>query len=791
MKSVNSILIIWILAMFLLAIVTPALEIKSKTLDEERIVLDFFFSEPRLEKINIKGKVYDRITVDELPNINDFRESRLPVKPVRVLLPQYGSMENIEVFTSGKISFGSGYNIELGAKVVPLVTTQQITKKQSSNAIKPLKSNCDITPEPLYSDVAVYTARGFSILHMNLHPVQYVPETGEIFYYNHITLIVETKESSMNSAFRGMPKDYANVENLVENPSDVYNYKPSSVEKLLSTGTYDYVIITNEELKNSDGEYTFQDLMDHKLSKGLNPIIVTVEEILSNSDYEVFGKWGDANPSNPFYRSEITDNLELFNDAPAKIRNFIRHAYTEWGTDYVLLGGDADVVVEDDNIVPLRGLFADEDGLPLDVGSLEHEEEDIPSDVYYACLDGNFNYDCDMHFGEAKNFNDADEEIDEADLYAEVWVGRACVDSAEEISNFVKKTLWYEETSDLYLSEILFIGEYLGFPGVSEYGGNYKDYTEEVVDIPDIFNISKIYDRDETWYPNFMITHLSETSYHLINHDGHGNHNYMLKTSGENIRLLTNEKPFFIYSHSCLTGSFDNYNCWSGYQTSDCIAEILTCEIPYGAFACILNARYGLGSEDSVESPSGAYDESFYKALFEENIRELGRANHYSKQANIWRIDENGMRWCYYQTNLFGDPELSIKYLANIPPNKPDRPSGTTTGKTDVEYTYTTRTTDTTGSQVYYWFDWGDSTSGEWIGPYESGEEASAKHIWAEKGNYQIKVKAKNTAEIQSEWSDMLPISMPKNRALFDNLFLNLLEKFLHGFPLLSSLPEV
>ena len=148
------------------------------------------------------------------------------------------------------------------------------------------------------------------------------------------------------------------------------------------------------------------------------------------------------------------------------------------------------------------------------------------------------------------------------------------------------------------------------------------------------------------------------------------------------------------------------------------------------------------------------------------------------------------MRWCYYQTNLFGDPELSIKDPAKIPPNKPDRPSGPTTGKPDIEYTYTARTIDPTGSQVYYWFDWGDNTNSEWVGPYESGEESSAKHIWAEEGSYQIKVKAKNTAEIQSEWSEPLPISMPKNRALFDNLLLRLLEKFLHGFPLLSSLLE-
>ena len=789
MKSVNKILIIGILAMFLLATVTPALEIKSKNLNEEVIVLDFSFSEPRLEKISIKDGIYDRISADGLPNTNDFREPRLPVKPLRILLPQGRSMENIEVFTSDKISLGAGYDVELGAKVVPLVTTQHITKKQSFNAIKPLKSTSDIAPEPLYSDVAVYTSRGFSILHINLHPVQYLPETGEIFYYDHMTLLVETKESSVNRAFRGLPRDYAHVENLVENPSDVYSYKSSSVAKPLSTETYDYVIVTSEELKNSDSEYTFQDLVDHKLSKGLNPTIVTVEEILSNSDYEAFGTWGDANPSNPFYGSEITGNLELFDDTPAKIRNFIRHAYMDWGTDYVLLGGDADVIVEDDNIVPLRGLFADEDGLPLDVGSLDHEEEDIPSDVYYACLDGNFNYDCDMHFGEAKKYNDV-AEIDEADLYAEVWVGRACVDSEEEISNFVMKTLFYEQTADPYISEILFLGEYLGGLFYTPWGGDYKDLVEHY--IPSQYNVNKLYDRDypgNHWYPSDVFDLLATSPVQIINHDGHGNHNYIMKTYSDTIREIPNDKPFFLYSHSCLTGSFDNWNGWSGYQEEDCIAEILTVEIPNGSFACILNARYGLGSEDSIESPSGAFDDSFFKALFTENIKQLGRANHYSKEDNVWHIDENGIRWCYYQTNLFGDPELSIKDPANISPDVPDRPSGSATGKPDVEYTYATRTIDPTGSQVYYWFDWGDNTSGEWIGPYESGEEASAKHIWAEKGNYQIKVKAKNTAEIQSEWSEPLPISMPKNRALFDNLLLNLLEKFLHGFPLLSSLP--
>ena len=134
--------------------------------------------------------------------------------------------------------------------------------------------------------------------------------------------------------------------------------------------------------------------------------IFTVEGIVDDPEYWVNGTWGDNNSSNPFYESEITTNYSKFNDTSAKIRNFIRYAYTGLGTDYVLLGGDADVIVEEDNIIPLRGLYALEEGLPLDMGTLDIEEDDIPSDVYYACLDGNYNYDMDEQWGENATNND-------------------------------------------------------------------------------------------------------------------------------------------------------------------------------------------------------------------------------------------------------------------------------------------------------------------------------------------------------------------------------------------------
>jgi len=767
-----------------------ALEIKNMVEHNECLTFDFSFSEPKLEKINVKHGVYDRVTIDDLPNTNDYGRPCLPVKPVRVLLPQGRDLENIEVLSSGKISLGVNYNIEVGGKLVPLTYNNKLVKEDNVVELSLQKTNCALTSQNLYSNIGVHMFRGYKILHVNLCPVQYVEGTGELYYYKDLKLIVETKKASITGSFRGLQKDCDIIKKIVDNPSYVSTYSDHMANTLDSDETYSYIIITSESFKNAEGEYTFQDLIESKIDRGMTAGIFTVEEIVDNPDYSVNGLWGDNNPDNPFYKYEINGDPNLFNDKSAKIRNFIRFAYMEWETDYILLGGDADPESSNDNIVPLRGLFANESGLPLN-NYAEEEEDDIPSDVYYACLDGNFNYDCDEHFGECADRNDLTM-MDEADLYSEVWVGRACADSEDEVYNFVMKTLKYEQYTDVSdFDDILFVGEHLGSLFYYPYGGYYKDDMEHLV--PSQYNLHKFYDYDHPendWDPEELAEEIYSIEPHMINHDGHGYVTYMFKTGSYFCYELTNEKPFFVYSHSCLTGSFDNWAPSGGYGEDDCIAEILTCEIPYGAFACILNARYGLGSEDSPYAPSGGYDESFYKALFTENIKELGRASHYSKEDNVWRIDENGYRWCYYQTNLFGDPALKIKDPTEKP-DKPSKPSGPTSGKAGTEYTYTSSTTDPDGDQVYYWFDWGDGTNSGWIGPLVSGATGSAKHKWTSQGNYQIKVKAKDTANIESEWSDPLPVSMPKNKPYINTPFLQFLQDLMQRFPLLAKLLQI
>ena len=122
--------------------------------------------------------------------------------------------------------------------------------------------------------------------------------------------------------------------------------------------------------------------------------------------------------------------------------------------------------------------------------------------------------------------------------------------------------------------------------------------------------------------------------------------------------------------------------------------------------------------------------------------------------------------------------------------NPPDKPtiSGPASGKTGESYTYYANANDPDGDQVYYWFDWDDGTNSGWLGPYNSGQTVSKSHVWNTKGSFSIKAKAKDTNSGESEWSNPISISIPKNKKYTNRPFLNFLENHPRLFPILQRL---
>lgn len=144
--------------------------------------------------------------------------------------------------------------------------------------------------------------------------------------------------------------------------------------------------------------------------------------------------------------------------------------------------------------------------------------------------------------------------------------------------------------------------------------------------------------------------------------------------------------------------------------------------------------------------------------------------------------------------NYYGYGRINA-YKALSDPYKPNKPSGTTQGKTGTSYPYSTSSIDPNGGNVKYGWDWdGDDTVDEWDDNggsyYPSGATITTSHVWGTDGTYNVKVKAKDINDDESVWSETLPVTMPKNKAYLFNfpLFSWLFERFPKAFPILRQL---
>jgi len=97
----------------------------------------------------------------------------------------------------------------------------------------------------------------------------------------------------------------------------------------------------------------------------------------------------------------------------------------------------------------------------------------------------------------------------------------------------------------------------------------------------------------------------------------------------------------------------------------------------------------------------------------------------------------------------------------NNPPETPDAPEGPTRGRINVKHHFTVQNTvDPDDHDLYYNFDWDDDSESGWIGPFDSGDDVTvpAWHKYEIPGDYQVRVKAKDSLDDESVWSESLDV---------------------------------
>lgn len=624
---------------------------------------NFRFEQPLIEHKNQYNRSCCEILLENTTQYARFGCPRLPVKSVSILLPKNAELDSISLSTNSPITLNEKINrITFSSNTFPLSSPQNNWSPSHCGY-----DNKSFFPQQLYNNIGIQYLKGFPILHVNIHPVQYHGERKIIRYYPEMTLHISVKNTSVqHHLYRGLEKDVYTVFNKVDllKPSIVSSYdikKPREEQQLIKQSRYEYVIITTQDFKDYYGSYDLHDLIDKRQQQGLSAKIKTVEEIYA----EFPGV-----------------------DNPERIRNFITYAYRHWQTDWVLLAGDAE-------FIPVRYL-KDVDG----------GDTELASDLYYQCLDGDFNADHDFWYGE--KHDGVNGSI--IDLYAEVYLGRACVDCPDQIENFVFKTLSYENYQwgvDPALENVLSVGEHL-WNGEGEWAKGYlercidfcSDYGQNTNAIPSSrFEIKRFYEKDGI-YDEIELRNEIIDGVQFINHMSHTSPTYAMRFSIEELFNLNNTFYPLWYSQGCHAGQFQ--------AIDECIAEAWTVG-PYGGFAAVMNTGFGYGSNTDYDGPDNRFAREFWDALnsSQEKISRIGKAIQDAKEDNIWRIDDgHQMYHNYYCTTLFADPFVQIKGMEDF---KADYTWTPLLPKVNSSIRFIDKSI---GAKTYYWdFDDGNTAS--------------------------------------------------------------------------------
>jgi len=563
------------------------------------------FSQPHIETIDGKH----RVSLQNALNIGEPGKPSMPSMGIWMALPPGNRAESANLVNVVWEELPGEYVIE------PAAYPQRLSDPVIPEVVPDpsIYKGTQLFPFEQITSLKTHLKRGVSVASCLIWPVRWNPVDGKIEYMTSAQLLIDAAPGQLemtgyNRFYRGDSKTKNWAENLVENPNLLGAYPRRDDPELQSM-----LIITDEEFLEQANEFA-----NWKNRRGFITYVRTFEQVIEGE--------------------EGIDDQD-------RMRNGIITAYEELEIEYLLLLGD-------DELLPHRGFFGAVNNSP---------DYDVPADLYYGALDGNWNEDDDAEWGE---FN-------EADFTAEIFVGRIPADNVEEATRSFTKIMRYSDEPTLGNElMVLMVGEELGWECM---GGDYMDevysecnrYNYSTSGYPERFVRRNLYDRDRVWGAANNLAPLISEGYHFINHLGHSNTRYTMKIDWNNFNqdLIENDGQGagynILWTQGCYGGSFDN-RVPNGNYVQDCISEGMFNEIDNGFVAIISNSRYGWGDGASTNGASQHFHREFVDAIFDENMTVIGEANQDSKEDSAPWAEWGVYRWCYYEINLFGDPSMDM-----------------------------------------------------------------------------------------------------------------------------------
>lgn len=581
------------------------------------------------------GKVFEfeppRI-VDGVVVMNGCRSARdgfapmVAEKPVHLALPLGHEAVSFAVSYNGLTELSGEYHVK------PYIPSFDISKgpHPETGKIRSAAYNTNaFLPEAKRSGWFTTQYKcGIPIFTTSLNPVQYNAVTGKIKYYTSIAISVQT-QPAQRAALPVVctPFTKSLLQTLVDNKEDVAAIPNTQKDE----DDYEFLIITPETLKDS-----WNTFIDFNARRCMQTKVETIQYISSNSTGV---------------------------DLQEKVRTFIKKQYTDHRIVYVILGGD---VTSNANNIPYRKFHArmyDHHVSP----DRYIDEENLKADMYYSTLDGDW-----------KGSNSTYGLPGTEDMFWEVYTGRFPVDNTTDLTNMINKTIKYSEQPVIdEVMNLFLVGNFMwGDYGVDVYGGDYVEqflgvctehgYTTHGWTASD-WTIDRLYDKTGNWSVSQFRSKVNSLKPTWIDHMGHGNNTFSFNETNTGVTNSnyqndgTNANYFVIVTSACYPGNF---------SYSDCLLEQFV-KIENGAVACIGCSNSSWGDDDgtngSTQRPYRYMHDAIANPAKRIHYLEMMHALSKEDQSDIvLNTDINtapyfgSISYCCYETNVLGDPALSI-----------------------------------------------------------------------------------------------------------------------------------
>lgn len=327
-------------------------------------------------------------------------------------------------------------------------------------------------------------------------------------------------------------------------------------------------------------------------------------------------------------------------DEAEMIRNFIDASYTQNHTSYVFLIGDGD-------IVPVREVIDPYLGPGIDNGT-------EPSDLYYECLDGDWDDNNNNQYGEMD---------DDVDFFPELKVGRIPVQTTGEAERVLSLIIQYESIpiSGGWMNDFMLIANdcfgYGDGPGMTEGVLNQKYLYDS------FYDVSRFYSTDGSLSTPDIVSEIN-SGVGVIDFFDHGAYDQWsdaLYTS-DVLGLANGNKSFFAFAMACETAAFD-------YEIGEPVIAEAFFRNPMGGAAAYIGAtRVAWASYDAFDGFHNVFWDYFLQSAVTEREASPKTAFHEALNHMVTTFDMSSPAALetVYQAIYFGDPSMNMYWKQNF-----------------------------------------------------------------------------------------------------------------------------